>query len=62
MRYQAALYPVAGVAGIEPATKRLTVARSTAELHAIAYPKAKPPVGLEPTTYGLQNRCSIQLS
>jgi hypothetical protein len=22
----------------------------------------KPTVGLEPTTYGLQNRCSIQLS
>ncbi len=27
--------------------------------HSINY---KPTVGLEPTTYGLQNRCSIQLS
>ena len=31
-------------------------------LHHLFHKSGKPHVGLEPTTYGLQNRCSIQLS
>ncbi len=43
--------------GFEPVTATMSRCRATA-----APIDVEPPVGLEPTTYGLQNRCSIQLS
>ena len=44
--------------GLEPSTLRLKVACSTTELRA----HMVPPLGFEPRTHGLRDRCSDQLS
>lgn len=49
--------PLVGHAGFEPATTRLKVGCSTAELMTRARPE-----GFEPPTYGSEGRHSIQLS
>ncbi len=48
--------------GLEPTTTGITSRGSTIELHPPYYYPVARLAGLEPATYGLEGRCSIQLS
>ena len=51
-------YDLVEALGIEPRSDSLQKSRSTLELH----PQLEPAGGVEPPTFGLQDRCSTRLS